>query len=54
MDDCPTVYLSDRGTLVLQGPLMGSADGLGFSAGEGAVELSAALVREALRELGER
>ena len=50
---CPAVYLSDRGTLVLQGNAVRRADGLLFGQGEQAVELPIALVREAIRELGQ-
>lgn len=50
---CPTVYLSDRGTLVLQGDVVHGVDGLVIGQREQAVELSIALVREAIRELGE-
>jgi hypothetical protein len=49
---CPTVYLSDRHTLVLQGNAVTSAEGLVFSSCEQAVELSVDLVEEALRALG--
>jgi hypothetical protein len=49
---CPNVYLSDRNTLVVQGDAVLSAEGLVFSPGEQAVELSVKLVEEALRALG--
>jgi hypothetical protein len=49
---CPNVYLSDRDTLVFQGDAVLSAEGLVFSPGEQAVELSVKLVEEALRALG--
>jgi hypothetical protein len=48
---CPNVFLSDRNTLVLQGDAVLEADGLLFSPGEQAVELSVELVEEALRAL---
>jgi hypothetical protein len=51
VDECPTVYLSDRGTLVVQGDLVVTADGLSLSPGESAVEISLDLVREALSAL---
>ncbi|MEV6825826.1 hypothetical protein [Amycolatopsis sp. NPDC051102] len=51
-ETCPTVYLSDRNTLVLQGDAVLSAAGLVFSPPEQAVELSVELVEEALRALG--
>ena len=50
---CPTVYLSDRDTLVLQGHIVLGADGLLLGPGEQAVELPIALLREAIHELGE-
>jgi hypothetical protein len=49
---CPTVYLSDRNTFVLQGEAVPSAEGLVFAPHEQAVELSVELVEEALRALG--
>jgi hypothetical protein len=49
---CPTVYLSDRNTLVLQGDAVLSAEGLVSAPHEQAVELSVELVEEALRALG--
>lgn len=52
-DDCPTVFLSDRGTLVLQGDAVTMAAGLKLGAGEQAVELPVALIREALSALGQ-
>jgi hypothetical protein len=45
---CPTVYVSDRGTLVFQGIPVGEADGMVLGLGERAVELPANLVKEAL------
>lgn len=53
-DVCPTVYGSDRATLVFQGPDAGHADGLRLGPGERAVELSIDVVREALRALDNR
>lgn len=50
-DDCATVYLSDRGTMIFQGGLIRSVPDVRFSPGEGAVELPVNVVREALREL---
>ncbi|MCP2256269.1 hypothetical protein LY13_005059 [Prauserella aidingensis] len=37
--DCPAVYVSDRGTAVVQGFPVKSADGLRLGDGEEAVEL---------------
>lgn len=51
-DDCPAVYISDRGTVVVQGDTVSHADGLRLGVGEQAVEISAELLREALRALG--
>lgn len=48
---CPTVYLSDRGTIVLQGDAVTVANGLALGEGEQAVELPIALVQEAIRAL---
>ncbi|NYI87953.1 hypothetical protein HNR02_001276 [Amycolatopsis endophytica] len=50
-DDCPTVYLSDRGTVVFQGNAV--TCGIKLGAGEQAVELPLAVVREALPKLSE-
>ena len=43
-----TVHVSDRGSLVFQGPEVRAADGLVLNVGERAVEVSAEVVREAL------
>jgi hypothetical protein len=51
-DDCPAVFISDRGTIVVQGDGVSHADGLRLGAGEQAVEISADLLREALNALG--
>lgn len=51
--ECDTVYLSDRGTLVLQGVAVSAAEGLRLGRGERAVELPVHLVREALSALAE-
>ena len=49
---CPTVYMSDRGTVVVQGYEIASADAeLGVPAGERLVEIPADLLREAARLL---
>lgn len=50
-DDCPAVYLSDRGTVVFQGDAVTRANGLRLGAGEQAVELPLDVVRQALPEL---
>ncbi|MFC4084382.1 hypothetical protein [Amycolatopsis samaneae] len=49
IDECPTVYLSDRGTVVFQGNTVTS--GLRLGPGEQAVELPLEVVRQALPEL---
>ncbi|WP_329044243.1 hypothetical protein OG738_24040 [Amycolatopsis sp. NBC_01488] len=51
--ECDTVFLSDRGTLVLQGMAVFAADGMCLGAGEQAVELPVALVKEALSALAQ-
>lgn len=53
VNECATVYLSDRGTLVLQGDAVTAAGGLRLGNGEQAIELPVALVREALNALGQ-
>lgn len=50
--DCPTVYLSDQGTLVVQGGHISEADGLRLGDGEQAVEIPLELLREAFSALG--
>jgi hypothetical protein len=50
--DCPTIYTTDRGTVVVQGDHVGRADGLKLGDGEGAVEIPLELLREALSALG--
>lgn len=49
--DCPTVYLSDRGTFVFQGNLVTDADGLKLGPGEHAVELPREVVVQVFPEL---
>jgi hypothetical protein len=51
--ECDTVYLSDRGTLILQGTAVSFAQGMKLGQGEQAVELSIQLVTEALSVLAE-
>lgn len=51
---CPTVYVSDRSTLVLQGPDATGADGVVLGPGELAVELSVDLLKDALRAYDNR
>jgi hypothetical protein len=49
---CPTVYTSDRGTLVIQGYTVSAADaGVDLPAGENLVEIPAELLAEAVRLL---
>ncbi|RZS34367.1 hypothetical protein EV193_109154 [Herbihabitans rhizosphaerae] len=48
-DTCPTIYVSDRATLVFQGPEVGDLDGLRLGDGEAAIALSIDLVKEAIR-----
>jgi hypothetical protein len=47
---CPTVYRTNRGTLVIQGYVVTGSDvGLNLPAGENLVEVPAALLTEAAR-----
>lgn len=48
-DDCPTVYLSDRGTVVVQGYTV--SDGVDLAADEQAVEIPVDLLRRAVKGL---
>jgi len=50
--DCPSVYLSDRGTLVVQGDGVRAAQGMRLGSGEQAVEVPMSVIEEALRALG--
>lgn len=50
--DCPTIYTTDRGTVVIQGDRVSRADGLKLGRGEDAVEIPLDLLREALSALG--
>ncbi len=50
--DCPAAYLSNRNTVVVQGPLVHDAEGLRLGEGERAVELPVETLREAIRALG--
>ena len=45
---CPTVYSTDRGSLVLQGYTVSDAD-LDVPAGEGIVEVPLSLIKELMR-----
>ena len=49
--DCPAVYISDRGTAVVQGIQVAEAEGLTLGAGETAVEVPPDIVLSAVREL---
>jgi hypothetical protein len=51
--NCPTVYLTDRGTLVIQGYVLesGCTKLLTLPSGESAVEVPAALILEAARQV---
>ncbi len=51
--NCPNVYISEQGTLVVQGDAVSHADGLTLGDGEQAVEISVQLLREALSALGD-
>jgi hypothetical protein len=42
--DCPTVYATDRGTLVVQGATVTDAEGVSVPAGETLVEVPADLL----------
>ena len=48
---CPTIYATDRGTVVVQGSTLLPAEvsQLGLPAGESAVEIPASLLEEAAR-----
>lgn len=48
---CPTVYVSDSGSVVVQGYTVSQADGLTLGEGESAVEIPADLLRAALEGL---
>lgn len=53
-DDCPTAYLTDRGTAIIQGPNVVDAatlSELGLPAHEGAVEVPVSLLHDAVRGL---
>lgn len=48
---CPTVYLSDSGSVVVQDYTVSHAEGLTLAEGEQAVEIPADLLRAALEGL---
>lgn len=50
---CPAIYVTDRGTAVIQGDAVLSAEGLQLGLGEGAVELPAELVLTAMAVLSD-
>ena len=47
-DDCPAVFMTDRGTLAVQGYIMD----MKVPQGESVVEIPAEVLREAVRALG--
>jgi hypothetical protein len=49
---CPTIYRTDRGTLVVQGYVVTGATGVELSDGEMLVEIPAELLAEAARAAG--
>lgn len=52
---CPTVYLTESGTLAMQGTLLGDVEGAKeVPAHEAIVELPLSVVREALRLIDQR
>ena len=51
--DCPTVYLTDRGTVVFQGDTLSEAHRPSHAPAEGAVELPLDVVRSALPALSD-
>jgi hypothetical protein len=51
-DDCPAGFVSDRNTVVFQGPAVIRAKGLRLGNGEQAVELPVEIVKETARALG--
>ncbi|MDE3721427.1 hypothetical protein PWG71_08500 [Nocardiopsis sp. N85] len=51
-DDCPGIYSTDKGTVVVQGALLTDTTGLTPSPGEAAVEIPVHLIEEAARALG--
>ena len=52
-DDCPAVYVLDRGTAVVQGDYFISAQGLTLGDGEAAVELPPDILLGAVAALAE-
>lgn len=48
---CPTIYVSDHGSVVVQGSTVRQAVGLTLADGEQAVEIPASLLRDALESL---
>lgn len=52
--NCPTVYLSDSGTVIMQGHPVVAADGLSIGSGEMAVELPLDVVLSAIPTLQEK
>lgn len=52
-DECPAVYISDRGTAVVQGDWVPEAEGLTLGQGETAVELPSEVVLGAVLALVE-
>ncbi|MFV2196180.1 hypothetical protein [Nocardiopsis sp. LOL_012] len=51
-NDCPGVFSTGTGTVIVQGPLLKATEELALSAGEVAVEIPAHLIEEAACALG--
>lgn len=53
-NDCPTTYLTDRGTAIIQGPTVLDREALaaiGLPEHEGAVEVPLSLLRDSVKRL---
>jgi hypothetical protein len=51
-DNCPAVYVTDRGTVLAQGMPVTQVEGVTTGPGELVVELPMDVLREAVRKLG--
>ncbi|MFJ6022904.1 hypothetical protein ACIQFP_26465 [Nocardiopsis alba] len=50
--DCPGIYTSGDGSVIVQGPQLTATEALTFSEGEVTVRIPAHLIEEAARALG--
>jgi hypothetical protein len=51
-DDCPAIYVTEAGTVIVQGTLMAGEYGVSLAAGEALVEVPRSIFMEAVNAAG--